>query len=858
MKRRILFSLLLLLCVKMAMAVPAHPGTRKVQQPDGSSVTLRLVGDEWRHFQTTADGYSVVRNDRGFYVYASLNDGRLEPTAHVAHDADSRSAAEQTFLDGISRYLAPAMSEHKAAMKSRVEAGERQRLASRRAAQYDYSNFKGLVLLVEFDDKSFSRDDYHDIINGMINDVNYTGYTNTNNRKENFTGSVRDYFSDNSGGKFNPEFDVYGPYKIGFSQYDAQGSDNAAALIYAALDSADVDINYADYDRDGDGTVDLVYFIFAGNGANYDGNDDRLWWPHRSIIMNPNATGWGNWQVRKDGVAFLDYASSVELYGYTQVPQTVTIDGIGTICHEFGHVLGLPDFYDTDYEGSGGQSIDPGIWSIMAGGSYENIGRTPVGYSLYERWSVGFIDDADIEVISGEGDFTLNPLYSSQKGFRINSPVNNEFFLFENRQKSSYKWDAYLPGSGMLVHRVDLTRSNVWNNNTVNANPDRNYYEVIRAGGPRTNGGSYGTSYDVFPGSGRVTSLHSGTTPAHLKSWAGKSTKWGLFDIKMVNQVVTFQVRDALTLNAISLPAEATVGAGATLQLDATPTPDYAEFTLTWTSSNPQVATVTSEGLVYGVAPGTTDITVRSNNGLTATCQLTVESVSLYTIADFKQLETGAEYLLTLQQAEVIFAKGTTAYLRDASGAICITNADLGLKTNDVVSGTVQVRLTVKNDMPQAEGVATTSAVGLTIDSGAADPQPREVKLADLTPADYSDFVVVRAAQLVLDNKVVYAVQGDHRLRYYNAMGVTGIQLSNYNGKYFDLPVIYGTAVFNNQQEDILYILRQPVEVPAPTAISVVRADAAGPAQRYNLRGQRVDDSWKGLVIQRGKKLLVK
>ena len=109
MKRLLLLSVTLLLCVVAMQAVPAHPGTVKVQQPDGSYITLRLVGDEWLSFNTTADGYSVVKDQRGYYVYAERKDGRLQPTARVAHDEAERSADEQAFLVGVKKYQAPEM-----------------------------------------------------------------------------------------------------------------------------------------------------------------------------------------------------------------------------------------------------------------------------------------------------------------------------------------------------------------------------------------------------------------------------------------------------------------------------------------------------------------------------------------------------------------------------------------------------------------------------------------------------------------------------------------------------------------------------------------------------------------------------
>jgi len=299
---------------------------------------MGLVGDEWLHFTTTEDGYSVVKDQRGYYVYAELQDGLLKPTAQVAHDAAMRQAAELAYVKSLKKYQAPQMSEQTGAAKRKVQKRQQQTLAARRAAQYDYNNFKGLIVLVQYQDKEFSRDDFHDYVYDMVNQENYTGYRKTNGQFVSCTGSVRDYFRDNSDGKFQPEFDVVGPYTVNYSQYD--GGSSSAEIINSALDQADPDVDFSQYDGDGDGYVDLVFFILAGNGANYSGNDGRLWWPHRSIIYKPDS--W-DWMVQKDGVVLYDYASSVELAGYTSWPSSVQLDGIGTICHEFSHVLGLPD-----------------------------------------------------------------------------------------------------------------------------------------------------------------------------------------------------------------------------------------------------------------------------------------------------------------------------------------------------------------------------------------------------------------------------------------------------------------------------------------------------------------------------------
>lgn len=842
MKRILFLSVTLLWCAMSAIAVPAHPGTVQVRQPDGSYVTLRLVGDEWLSFNTTADGYSVVKDQRGYYVYAHLKDGMLQPTARVAHDVAERTADEQAFLASVKKYQAPDMSASVADMKARTEAiGAQRRAQGRRAT--NYSKFKGLIVLVQFNDKTFSRPDYKDIITDMVNKEDYSGFDN-----QKMTGSVRDYFSDNSGGKFQPLFDVVGPYTVDFSQYDCNIDDGKCTeVLIAALDSADVDVNFKDYDGDGDKMVDLVFFVIAGNGANYVGNNEDLWWPHRSEVYNPNSQ---NHYVYKDGVLIWDYASSTELAGYTAKPKSIYIDGIGTICHEFSHVLGLPDFYDSNYE-EDGESVTPGVWSLMDAGCYLNNGFTPAGYSLYERYSVDFIDEP--KKIEGEGAFTLDPLHVSQTGFRIDSPDDNEFFLLENRQNGDFKWDAYLPGHGLLVHRVDLSSKKVWAANTVNANAERNYYEVVRASGTQ----KVNTGYDVFPGLGKVATLHNGTTPANLKTWSGKGTKWGLFNIREEDGIVSFDIQDALTLTGLSLPESVEVGVGFAKKLMAIPEPEYAECSFEWSSSNDDVATVDGDGVVKGVREGECVITATGSEGISASCVVTVKTVTGNSIAEFKGMDDQGESVLLLKDVEVLFSYQTRMYLRDSTGAITFNNLGMTLNRNSRVSGLLYGKLSFLNNMAQFSPVAElTELDNLTVTDG-DEVQPHEKTLEDLTADDYADYVVVKGVKLVKD-VFCYAVSGDRRVRVYARFGTAGGSLpANYNGKYYDVYAIFGTNRLNGQVINELYIVKTPVEVDDPTGIVELHqndADAYQPV--YNLQGQRVSSTAKGLLIRGGRKLL--
>lgn len=861
MKRVSLFFMTVMLCLGM-MAVPAHRGTVRVKQPDGSYVTLRLHGDEWRHYQTTTDGYTVVKDHRGFFVYAEKDAGELKATAQVAHDLTERDDKEQVFLKGIEKNQAPAMSDHATTMCHQIQQIQRQKLASRRAqgaraSQYDYSKFKGLIVLVEYKDKSFSREDYKDIVNNMVNKEGYSGFDDLK-----LTGSVRDYFSDNSYGSFQPEFDVVGPYKVNYSQYSPRGVDNVDPIIIAAIDAADEDVDFSEYDGDGDGMVDLIYFIVAGNGANYSGNDSRLWWPHRYVVYQPSS---GSYGMEKDGVTLYDYASSTELMGYTSYPQTVRIDGIGTIVHEFSHVLGLPDFYDADYE-ENGQSNDPGDWSVMAGGCYADNGDTPVGYSLYERYSVGFMDEP--QTIDKEGSYTLNSLPTSGEGYRINSAVSDEFFLFENRQQADFVWDSYLPGSGLLVHRVEKPGSSVWENNTVNNYSGHNYYEVIRANGYNMNT----PQYDVFPSQGKTT-LDNSTKPANLLSYSGKNTKYGLYDIQMSDDgVITFDIANALILKKLIVNNLVTIGVGMTIQLEAKTEPDGAECSLTWTSSDEEIATVDSQGLVTGVSAGQCVVTVMGDNGVSAECQVIVDTFDPVTVAEAKRLEQGREFVLQLTDAEVLYVNKKTAYLRDATGSVKLSNMDLGLKQNDRVSGTLFASVGLFNGMVQFEGVGSlTNASGLTITHG-AKVEPREVKLEDLTEDDYGDYVVLKAVQLernAEEYKGVWAVSGDTRVRLYNMFQLRIVTLpTEVRDKYYDIYALYGTDSFNGQDINEFYMLKSPKEVDAPQpedpdnpggtdAIRTIGSTSVNNGNYYSLQGQRVDGKRKGIFIYKGRKVVV-
>lgn len=526
MKKKAIFVLtLFLLSAVQLWAIPAAPWAMVKTQPNGSTLSVRLHGDEFYSYYTTLDGYTLVQDAQGYWNYAQLQDGTLVSSGMVARDQAQRTAADEDFLATVGKGVVATVevAQARKAHSSRV-----QEMGSK-ATKFDYNKFEGLVVLVQWNDVSFERSDVNDFYNKMINQDGYTGYTNedgSTNYYGTFTGSMRDYFNQNSNGNFKPTFDVVGPVTVPYSIDYPQKNTNVATVIKSALSLLDNKADYSKYDTDGDGTVDMFYVIFAGVGSNT-GEADQHVWPHASRIYDS--------KFLLDGVQFGRYACSCELYSQS----SNILDGIGTMCHEFTHVLGLMDLYDTDYA-SNGQSHDPGQWEIMSGGGYNNYGRTPAGFSAYDKYALGFITPT---IITGPGTYELGALVTDHQALRINTPDSYQYILLENRQLTS--WDAALPGHGMLAVRVDSTDSWRWTQNTINTKPEHNYYVLLRA----VDTPSDDADTDSYPGASGVPMIGNFTNPT-LKTWDGRDNSLMITDItegtdgKITIKVDTDIVRD--------------------------------------------------------------------------------------------------------------------------------------------------------------------------------------------------------------------------------------------------------------------------------------------------------------------------
>ena len=431
---------LILSLLVMTLTVAAVPAKRGVVQTlklaDGTEVKACLEGDEFGHFWRGADGKAYRKTSDGTYQAIDL-----QATIHRAK-----------------------------ANRQKMNAKRAQRLPRRAEKTGYFGKKKGIIILVNFQNSTFVAEHDQALFKRIANESGFS--------EGNFKGSMCDYFKDQSRGQFELDFDVVGPYTLNqdyayYGENDSEHNDNdkhPATMVAEAVKKANNDVtDWSSYDWDNDGEVDQVYVVYAGHGeADYP--DDDTVWPHAySLAAAAQYDGDGPGPVSVNGGKKVNtYACGAELNSYGK------ISGIGTMCHEFSHCLGYPDFYDIDY--TGGQGM--GYWDLMDSGSYNDDGYQPAGYTSYERWVAGWMEPIVLE----DQDVSVKNMKSLQNGGEsyiiYNQGHRDEYFLLENRQQDG--WDASLPGAGLLILHCDYDEE-VWFNNEPNDNPARQRFTWMPA-----------------------------------------------------------------------------------------------------------------------------------------------------------------------------------------------------------------------------------------------------------------------------------------------------------------------------------------------------------------------------------------
>lgn len=462
-KRKILLPALLLAGVLTASAGPAYRGAIQVKQPDGTTITTYLRGDEHRHQQVTTDGYAIMRASDGYFRYAyQTTDGQVSTKgAPIVRDMSQRSAADKAFLQTIGKANTFTFTNTEIPMKAKSTETVTPYNEMRVGRFPTTGDFKGIVILAQFQDQKFTYD--HDYFDRMLNEEGFS--------ENGAIGSVHDYYYKQSNGLFNAHFDVIGPVTLSrdMDYYGKNGTDiwgqssgdeDPTKAIVEACQLADEQVDFKQYDLDGDDKVEMVYVIYAGYGENF-GADANTIWPHKYEFSS------AGYNVSLDGVRLDTYACSAELYGKSGTSPC----GIGPLTHEFGHVLGLADHYNTS-----STEYELGRYDNMDYGAYNESTNIPPSYTAFERLSLGWMQPTIID--EPADGLTLENIAESNQAYLLASSKHDEFYLLENRQQTG--WDAGIKGSGLMITHVDFLQD-AWDKNTLNNTASHRRYYLVCA-----------------------------------------------------------------------------------------------------------------------------------------------------------------------------------------------------------------------------------------------------------------------------------------------------------------------------------------------------------------------------------------
>jgi immune inhibitor A len=375
------------------------------------------------------------------------------------------------------------------------------------------ATFRVLVLLVDFPDKSYTGG----WVAGSTADFDSLLFSDGINP----TGSMKEFYIESSYGNFILEGDVAGWYTASqnASYYTnfCDGSrgmgaypNNARRLVEEAVALADPDVDFSLYDNDGNNYVDGIFVVHAGTGYEETGDNCEI-----------HSHQWSISADYRDGVYVTTYSIEPEESAGNQ-----ELNAIGVFCHEFGHVLGLPDLYDTDYSSRG-----IGEWGMMASGSYNGNSKRPAQFSAWSKMALGWL--SPINVTSNQIGVEFPAVEWNPVVYRLwkNGQGGSQYFLIENRQKTGF--DEYLPGSGLLIWHIDENvggNSNDWH--------PRVFLEQADGRFDLQNNGNGGDPGDAFPDAGYHPHFHDKTTP-DSRAYNTTSSQVAAWNISSSDSIMT-------------------------------------------------------------------------------------------------------------------------------------------------------------------------------------------------------------------------------------------------------------------------------------------------------------------------------
>lgn len=447
MRKKLLFGLLF--AAMTAGAVKMKPGINIIKQADGTTITVRAYGDEDLSYFLASDGTLLYQEGTNFYIAGVKADGTLYSTGVLAHEPSMRTIKE---ISAIKAQNAKAFYN---SMETQAKANKvrREPMTPDNSLLPSLGKHKIPVILVEFSDVEFSVENPKATFDKYLNGKELFNKETDPEMGQNYA-SVAKYFKDMSFGKFEPEFEVYGPVNLGkpLATYGAgySSQENMGLLLTDACTAVDNEVDFTQYDSNDDGNIDLIYIIYAGFSQSIAGNSTDCIHPKSGYLSLAKSF---------DGMDVKRYGVNNELNG-TPADQAdgPIINGIGLFCHEFSHCMGLPDLYPKSgsiAEACINQNMD--YWSLMDAGEYTGNGYRPTAYTAWERERLGWME---IGTLTGPSNVELKSLDEGGTAFRIyndKDETGHEYYIVENVQNNG--WNKKLFGNGLMVTHVDYLSS---------------------------------------------------------------------------------------------------------------------------------------------------------------------------------------------------------------------------------------------------------------------------------------------------------------------------------------------------------------------------------------------------------------
>ncbi len=522
------------LCGECALAYPLDPTPRTIDN-GGDSLVVQDLGDEHYSLTKTSDGYLLVPGTDGVLYYA---DESGSPSTFKARSPEKRTGKEKSFLRKLDRKK--AFDSHRKNTPRRLDrpAGSSKRadwvptgpvsmrndamppvLRLPKPASHANGTNRFPVVLVQ-------NASYKNMDSSTVADI----LGKENYKANGYVGSIKDYFRDQSSGKFVPSFDVFPiTLNVNFGDYDLNEYKFVQLVTEALRERSD--FNAILYDADNNGEVDALSILYAGTRE------------------SANTMGGFQYSLQWDPCGRQSAGNGKKFNTYFVLSQDQFFP---SFIHEFSHTMGLSDHYCvysdacySDYSSSQYQAPGAHFWDVMATGMYAGNKKRPPSYSAFERNFMGWMEYTILDATADVN--VIKPLNTSNSALKI--PVEgdaDEWFVLENRQLTG--WDSSLPANGLLIWHIDYDKT-VWEKDAVNDDPAHQHVDVIEAGNIRVTdyySGFKKESFvdDVFPGSQNVTKYGPFT------SWAGKSQGVTLYNITDNGEgLVCFSLKEEVDVN---------------------------------------------------------------------------------------------------------------------------------------------------------------------------------------------------------------------------------------------------------------------------------------------------------------------